>query len=39
MIILNSKLERIEEQEVEEFVHTKLVAMGYKETDTVQVNL
>ena len=39
MIILNKKLEPIAEPDVEAYVREKLIAMGFKDTDTIQVNL
>ncbi len=39
MIILDSRLEPIREQDVEQWVMDKLVAMGFKKGDTIQVNL
>ncbi len=39
MIILDCRLEPIQEPDMEQWVKDKLVAMGFKEVDTVQVNL
>jgi len=39
MIVLNSRLEQIVEPDAEAWVIAKLTAMGFKESDTIQVNL
>ena len=39
MLILNKRLDAIVEEDVFEWVLQKLLLMGYKDTDTIQVNL